>query len=264
MAKLSTEAEQRADESRKFDGFDNFSLPGVKSSVEELLNMVGHVEGIFSTYTKHDISHVNAMLEMLDWLVPPQTKEAMTPIDWLMIVVSVYLHDLGMLVTQEEYEQRMENPDFAKFLEGIQNDPEGTDYLDRIVGMKKDEEARFFYQEYVRFRHPERIREWITGRHSAHWGDPVKPIAEEIARILADLPSRFREHLGTVCRSHHEDSIEKLDLFPLCERYGPREAMANVQYAAVLLRTTDLLHVTGDRTHRTCAHDRRSRDALSY
>lgn len=248
MAELTTEAERQADKSREFKGFQNLSLPGVKQSVTEILSMIGRVEGIFATYTKHDISHVDAMLEMLDWLVPPSTKDAMTPIDWLLIVLSIYLHDLGMVVSQREFEQRMESPDFKQFLDKIENDPEGKEYLDRAQSMTDEERERFFYQEYVRFRHPARIHEWVTGRQSDHWGDRLKSIADEIARMMADLPQRFREHLGTVCRSHHEDNLDNTDVFPLCERYGNRNAMANVQYAAVLLRTADLLHVTQDRT----------------
>ncbi|MCP4248393.1 MAG: hypothetical protein GY778_15200 [bacterium] len=248
MIELRTEAELQADKARDFAGFKNLSLPGVKEDVAQLLDMIGRVEGLFSTYTKHDISHVDAMLGMLDWLVPQATKDAMTPIDWLMIVLSVYLHDLGMLVTLEEFEQRMENQDFREFLDKIENDPEGKEYLDRTERMTEEERERFFYQEYVRSRHPLRIREWITGRHSSHWGSTIKPIADEIAKILEDLPSRFRDHLGTVCQSHHDDNLERQDLFPLCARYGPKNAMANLQYAAVLLRTADLLHITGDRT----------------
>jgi hypothetical protein len=78
----------------------------------------------------------------------------------------------------------------------------------------------------------------------------VNAAAEEVHRLLRPLPTRFREHLGTVCESHHEEDLTDPLRFPLYEVIGQdigRESV-NVQYAAVLLRTADLLHVTHDRT----------------
>ncbi|WP_427501530.1 HD domain-containing protein [Methylomonas sp. MED-D] len=39
------------------------------------------------------------MLKNLDWIIPEQTKKVMSDADWLMIVLAVYFHDMGMLVT---------------------------------------------------------------------------------------------------------------------------------------------------------------------
>ena len=248
MIELNTEAERLADEARNLPGFKDFSLPGLKEKVADILSMIGR-EGIFSTYTRHDITHVEAMLKMLDWLIPPLTQDVMTPVDWLLTVLSIYLHDLGMLVTSEEYDRRMENQKFREFLDDINTDPKGKDYLARIEKMDANEKERFFYQEFIREHHAARIREWITGRHSIQWGETVKGIADEIKKLLDSLPTRFKTHLGNVCESHHLDNLDKIEFFPLCQYYGSDYIeTANVQYAALLLRTTDLLHVTKDRT----------------
>ena len=90
MAELISNAEKFADQSRNLTQFKNFSLPGVKDKVSAILNMIGRVEGIFSTYTIHSIEHVDEMLKSLDWLIPPDTQKAMTSVDWLMIVLSIY------------------------------------------------------------------------------------------------------------------------------------------------------------------------------
>lgn len=249
MVSLNSNAETIAEEARNLPAFKNFSLAGVKENVADILHMIGRERGIFSTYTKHDISHVDQMLNMLDWLVPPSTQKEMTPVDWLLTVLSIYLHDLGMVVTGEEYDRRMDNTKFREFLESLDKDADGRDYLARTEKMSPDEKNIFFYQEFIRMQHATRTREWITGRHSSRWGAAVKPIADEIVKILEHLPSRFRENLATVCESHHKDDLDKTAFFPLCQRYGnnPKE-LANVQYSALLLRTADLLHVTKDRT----------------
>jgi hypothetical protein len=243
-----THAEQEADKSRELPGFSNFSLPGVRDEVAAMLRLIGH-EGIFSTYTRHDISHIDAMLQMLDWLIPEKTQRAMTPVDWLMAVLGIYLHDLGMAVTYREFENRSANDQYTAWRKSLETTTDGLEYLARAHRMTPDEKERFFFQEYVRKGHASRIREWITGRHLRTWSSDVSVIATAVKELLERTPTRFREYLGVVCESHHRADLDKLDRYPIVARLGnhPGE-VANVQYAAILLRTADLLHVTQDRT----------------
>lgn len=249
MCELKTNAEKQALKATELPAFEKVALQGLKKEVAEMLNMIGRTNEIFSTYTKHDISHINAMLRHLDWLIPPSTQKEMTPADWLLITLSIYFHDLGMLVTADEFETRMENEAFKSFLERLKTDPKSQDYIGRAQKMSPAEQDRFFFQEFIRDNHASRIKEWITGRHSRHWGAPVKPITEAIAELMKPFPARFRENLATVCESHHSENLNKRELYPLSQRYGnePLE-IANVQFAALILRTVDLIHVTKDRT----------------
>ncbi len=249
MIELYTKAEKYASEACNLPAFRMVALGGIKEQVAEMLNLIGRVGEIFSTYTKHDISHVNAMLGHLDWLIPPDTQKEMTPTDWLLTTMAIYLHDLGMLVSGDEFGKRDENEAFRLFMEQLEQDPKSTDYLNRAKKMSNGERERFFFQEFIRENHPARIKEWITGRHLRYWGDTTKPIAEAISKMIDPFPARFRENLATVCESHHRDNLNRLDLYPLCQRYGNENAeIANVQYAALILRAVDLLHVTKDRT----------------
>jgi len=249
MTSCNTNAEIRAQKASELPDFKNFSLIGVKEKVASILDLIGRIDGIFSTYTIHNISHVDAMLNMLDWLIPPSTQEKMKPLDWLMIVLSIYFHDLGMVVTSKEYDKRMDNPKFVEFFESLDKDTEGQNYISRTEKMTSDEKERFFYQEFVRMQHATRIREWITGRHSSQWGETIRPITDEIGKIMEDLHSRFKENLAVVCESHHKDDLDKIERYPLCQHYGTHpDGIANVQYSALILRTADLVHVTNDRT----------------
>lgn len=246
---LTSRAEELAQKATALPEFRKMNLAGVKDKVAEILDLIGRTPGIFTTYTKHDISHINAMLRMLDWMVPPSTRGKMTPVDWLLVVLSIYFHDLGMFVPSAEYEGRTQNDEFVQFMEWLEKDTEAKDYLARAGAMKEEEREQFFYQEFVRQRHASRIREWITGQLSRHWGDGIKFIASEVGAILEALPTRFREHLALVCESHHKDDLNRVDIYPLFQKYGSlSDESANVQYAAMLLRTADLIHVTKDRT----------------
>jgi molecular chaperone HtpG len=250
MVSLGSYAEKKALIASDLPAFSGFSLREVKEKVAEALDTIGKVNGIFATYTKHDISHIDRMLSMLEWLIPPTTKKKMTTADWLIIVLSIYFHDFGMIVTNEEYDKRSDNPFFLDFLRKVNNDSEGKKYVSRIENMSKEEQEKFLYQEFVRSQHATRIREWITGNVPKYWGENIKSLSNEILKILEKLPTRSKQNLADICESHHKDDLDNISLYPLCQRYGDgnsEQEIANVQYAAIILRTADLLHVTQDR-----------------
>lgn len=248
MTVLPSRAEQSANEACRLAAFGAFNLTQTRRELEELLGRIGQY-GFFDEYTKHDITHIDAMLANLDWLITPQTREAMTPADWLLIVLSVYFHDLGMLVTKSEYDRRGES-DFVDFSKSTLTTPdaEGRDYFARLSGLNEQDREKFLYQEFVRYNHATRVRRWIEGNPSTDLG-ANEVMVGEIQRLLGSIEPVFKEDLAKVCESHHLDDLYDIKKYPVDQYYGSSEnERANVQFAAVLLRTVDLLHITRDRT----------------
>jgi len=244
---LETEAEKRAQKAEELPAFSGIKLLHIKRQVDELLGLIGR-DGIFDEYKKHDISHINEMLKILDWLISEDTKGIMSPADWLITVLAIYFHDLGMLVTKEEYEQRnssgyMEYRDKVLFA-----DDSGADYRTKVEQLPLDERERFLYQEFVRGHHAERIRNWIMGRAPEHFGITHDSMSE-VEDLLSTFDQQFRRDLALVCESHHLNDLNNFEKYKVSQPYGNSDKeTANIQYAAVLLRTADLLHITRDRT----------------
>lgn len=241
-------AEKHAAETQNLRAFGGFNLLHTKREVAKLLALIGS-NGIFDEYTKHDISHIDEMLELLTTtIIPVASQKLMTPADWLMIVLGVYFHDLGMLVTKFEYQRRDESgfPDFRAKL--LTDDDQGKDYQERVGRLEPDERERFLYQEFVRDHHAHRIRSWVVGSARDDYGI-THNTAEAIEKLLSPLGTAFRQDLGTVCESHHLDDLDNFKKYRTSQPYGtaPQEA-ANIHYSAILLRTADLLHMTADRT----------------
>jgi len=237
--------EKRASEAPKLEAFSQLSLHGIRQGVTKLLELIG-TEGIFREYTRHEISHVDRLLEMLAWIVPPATLSRMTVADYLMTTLAVYFHDLGMLVTRDEFEQR-DKSKFPEFKSTIFDGDEGKNYRDKVNKMPTDEAERFLYQEFVRQNHAERIRLWVTGKSHKDLGLADR-VVKEVNGLLSGLEGRFRRDLGIICESHHLYDLQDLDKYKTSQPYGPGlQETANLQYCAILLRTTDLLHVTRDR-----------------
>jgi hypothetical protein len=244
---LKLDAELRARQAEKLPAFDGINLLGIKRQLEELLALIGR-GGIFDEYTKHDISHVDAAIESLDWIVPETTKQIMTPADWLLSVLAIYFHDLGMLVTKNEYAGR-DASSFPEYRDRqLFGGQDGADYKARVEQLQPQDRERFLYQEYVREHHATRIRDWVMGRAPDHLG-VTHDTMTLVAKLLDPLGSRFRQDLALVCESHHLDDLQDFRKYKVSQPYGKTDQeAANVHYAALLLRAADLLHITKDRT----------------
>ncbi|MGN9793566.1 HD domain-containing protein [Streptomyces sp. OZ13] len=247
---LPSTAERLAVEACELHAFDGINLISVRRDVAELLQVIGSGE-IFDEYTRHDITHIDAMLDMLDWVIPQKTQQAMTPADWLLSVLGIYFHDLGMIVTKEEYENRSVTQfDHFKRTILLTDDDYGRDYKERMKELERRnvDVEKFLYQEFVRHYHALRVKNWITGNRTKDFGDSSK-VQAEVEKILSELSSSFRKDLALVCESHHLNDLDDIEKYHPSRPYGSKSAeTANVQYAALLLRTVDLLHITSDRT----------------
>ncbi|UPL48521.1 HD domain-containing protein [Hymenobacter sublimis] len=243
-----TKAELKAKEAINLPAFQGIDLNHIKSKVTQILSLIGR-ESIFNEYTKHDISHINSVLESLDWIIPKETADKMTDGEWLMIVLSIYFHDLGMIVTKEEYDNRNKS-NFPSFKEALLTSS-NLELVSKINKMEKDEKEKFLYQEFVRHKHAERVKAWIAGNPSNLLGCSSGAI-EEIGSMLSNLDQKFKKDLGIICESHHLDDLNDFSKYKTSYRYGnnPQEKV-NLHYCAIILRTADLLHITSDRTPST-------------
>jgi molecular chaperone HtpG len=243
---LPTQAEKEAKRAESLPAFHGLNLLHIRRQVTRLLKLIGG-DGIFDQFTAHDITHIDKMLDNLEWIIPDTTKNIMSPADWLMTVLSIYFHDMGMLVTAREFDNR-EQSGFPRYKSEILfGGSSGIDYKEKVQKLPADRVERFLYQEFVRSIHAERIRMWVTGKASDGLGI-TKDVSTAIDKLLEPLGEQFRRDLGLICESHHLNDLNELKKYKVAEPYGDSDAeTANLQYCAVLLRTADLMHITSDR-----------------
>ena len=244
---LTSEAEKRAEKAESLKAFSGLKLLHVKKQVAKILALIGR-DGIFDEYTKHDISHLDYMLESLDWIIPDGTKDKLTSSDWMMIVLSIYFHDLGMLVTKDEYKERYSNEIFNQYKSDVLEGKFGAEFKDKISKIVGDDQDRFLYQEYVRRTHAERIKYWIIGEKPNYQKIDLT-VVEEIQKLVATVLMKFKRDLAMVCESHHLSDLDNFEKYKVNQPYGTSaDEVVNVHYAALILRTADLMHITSDRT----------------
>lgn len=237
-----TPIEFKAQKACELDTFNTINIVGIKQKVQSMLGMIGR-DGIFDEYTKHDISHINQMLRLLDIIIPENTFSQLTEADSLLIVLSIYFHDLGMLVTKNEFKNRETNGSYLAFRSKYINDRRNAEALKPLA---EHERERFVYQEYVRKRHGQRISDWLTNSNEEDYDFEVVNI---VRGMVEGLKPMFIQDIARICVSHNEDDIDDFTKYPVKRSYGlTSKETGNVNYAAIILRTADMMHITSDRT----------------
>lgn len=243
---LPSAVERRAEQATKLEPFA-VNLSEVRRTTMHMLGEIGK-GGIFAQYTKHDISHIDELLQIAEWVVDEDSKNVMTSADWLMITLSIYFHDMGMLVTPDEFKNR-DKSEFPRFKEEILNGADSSpEYVARINQLDQEERERFLYQEFVRKTHAIRIRRWIEGNQDTDHGFAHSAV-EEVQRVIRNLDPTFKRDLALIAESHHLSDLDDLKKYNPRKAYGAStEETVNLQYCAMILRTVDLLHMRKDRT----------------
>lgn len=240
--KFTNFAEIQAEKAEGLSFCNGIKLSYIKEKVQAMLEMIGK-GGIFEEYTVHNIKHVDEMLKIVEWIIPDATRKIMTPAEWLMLTLAIYFHDLGMVVTKDEYENRNETS-FKEYKEKVIEETKQTEYGEYI----KSNDDTFLYQEFVRENHAIRIKQWIEGKQSNEFGE-AGVIRSEIDDIIKNLDRMFKMDLAMICESHHRDDIEDFSKYKIKKMYGNTDdERVNLSYIAVILRVADLLHITRDRT----------------
>src|SRR5258708_103853 len=216
---LTSFSEKQAEKAETLPAFRGFSLQAFKQKVADLLRLIEQGE-IFDLYTKHHMTQIDSMLHLLEWLIPENTQSIMSPADWLLIVLAIYFHDFGLLVTKKEFELRNLSG-FPEFRDNILFAGDGEDYRIKVEQEFSDHEEveRFLYQEFVRYKHAERIRTWITDAPSVSFGD-IDDTLQEIHQLLKPLSQQFRRDLAMVCESHHFDDLNDFKKYNVSRPYG--------------------------------------------
>lgn len=241
-----TLAEKKAVEAENLAAFQGIKLLYIRTQVEKMLALIGK-GGFFDEYTRHDMSHIDGMLKITEWIIPDSTKEHMSKADWLMLVLAIYLHDMGMLVSIQEFENRDKDHTYLEYRDQALSGELGIEYKNHILELG-DGQERFLYQEYVRSQHAARIKRWISGKYYEDPPEACKGIVNALDDVLGHLDAKFRRDLGLICESHHLNDLEDFEKYSPRARYGnSSDECVNLQYVAIILRTADILHITCER-----------------
>lgn len=236
-----TKVEKEALKALELNSFKALNLLDIKQKLASMLAQIGK-NNMFSEYTKHDITHVDGMLKLAETIIPNQYWENLTPTDWLLLVLSFYFHDLGMLITNAEFSNRNANRDFKKYLESLDSN---------ITSEQTTEYDRIIFQDFVRSQHGNRIYDWIKNARTVQ-NKEERPIEFLLNQMIGCLNNNILQDLALLCKSHQMDLNDCSSQLKTDVQYEQdTSSLTNLLYIAAILRTADLLHITSERTPET-------------
>lgn len=72
-------------------------------------------------YTKHDISHFEAIITNIEMLLGEDAIKALSPTDTWLLLHAAYLHDIGMVIECNKIEKNWESKEFQNYLQESEN-----------------------------------------------------------------------------------------------------------------------------------------------
>ena len=81
--------------------------------------------GSFPTYSKHDESHAKTVLHNIEMILGEKRIKELSASDCFMLLHTVYIHDIGMVITYEDRENIVKNDKFVDMIREMEdeNDP---------------------------------------------------------------------------------------------------------------------------------------------
>lgn len=189
-------------------------------------------------YTLHDPAHSAKIIEIMAKIIPAPVISGLNSIEIALLILSAYLHDIGMTCDRDEKESIIRSDEnfnilfksnVDKFQKFEQYKLEGNH---RVATFIQDQ----IFTEYLRRSHVKRSAEFIASNLSS--GE----------YILSYQGIPFYKLLIKICDGHGE-SVQKLkdnNIWPCETLIG--ENIVNVQFLSLILRLADILDLDSERT----------------
>ena len=221
------------------------------------------------TFTMHDPKHALKVAHLMWHILHPDRRKTLTPPEIAILVISAFIHDLGMALSPEEREKRfvptsdiwhrLELDETLKnamaHLKKQISDETISAHIRDLAHRKLCQAEEVLLCQDTRERHAsrERYKELLAQLQQFHIEDPTK--LPDVISCLSFAGDSFHDKLIEICTSHGQDidfllanddtNIER-PRFP--NDYTLGSCTADLHMCAVALRMADILDFDRERT----------------
>ncbi len=225
--------------------------------ISPILATIGR--GTFEDYTLHDSIHSRKLLHIAGYIIPNSVLESLSLLELTVIIMSCYVHDLGMVVIQQNKTTILKSQEFQTFLE---TNPEYIERIKDCEGKMSEvsQENRMPFLDVLGQIQDAAITKYVRPMHAS-----IKRYKElfDTLHLLRNYPdlfsiegTSFEEELLLICSSHNEptsflrkEDVNGSKVFDT-ECYVCNQKL-NMQFCAAVLRLADILDFDRERTPST-------------
>ena len=233
-----------------------------KRWIGQLLQITLHS---FPTYSKHDETHALSVLNNIEMILGQERIAELSATDCFVLLHTVYIHDIGMCITQQDRKDIVENENFIDMIDELQR--EGDDTTQNAIEVLKctdyqcdnsetyTEQMRKLYRAKldVYYAIIQLMASYRRGEHGDKAAERVyewtkKPEKLKTGFSMAGVPLKIFLAIAGCAQIHTEGSFDEIKKLPgkdggyASDYYHPR-------FIAVLLMLGDLLDMDNDRFH---------------
>ncbi len=204
-------------------------------------------------YTKHDITHCEAIITNIEMLLGEEAIKALSATDTWLLLHAAYLHDIGMVIECKKIEENWESKEFQDYLHELEDSNDESlaqnakliNTLGDKLGKKEDVIS---WPIRVRYAVTLLIADYYRRRHAEDSNSYIKDMGNTFHIDLGFnglIPQRLIMLLGDIVCLHTESSKKVLDLD--YRTNGFNADYAHPRFLAQMLRMGDLLDADNNR-----------------
>ena len=214
---------------------------------QKVTRYISSVVTSFPTYSTHDAVHSMNIISAIEKILGEKTVKRLSGIDTFLILMCAYMHDTGMLYSDEEVTRLWETEEFTEFLKcSIERTDEVGNAAKSINKAEMGEKCSVLeirravaviLMEYFRPRHGQRIKH-ITDARTSEFGSLLS-IDDSF------LPDRIIHNIYRISMAHNWTFEDILKEMPLSDSFGAEEF--HPRMIAYLIRMGDLCDMDNNR-----------------
>lgn len=231
--------------------------PEVMDTIENILNKAGSTP---KNFTLHDSAHSFRVAEQMWEIIPDETKEHLSDYELGLLLLSAYLHDIGMspdfdrldrhkeYLTTDEKDRLSEEEieEFQKWIDNIQEVDTINITKEKITDANVSDKLLAYY---IRHKHNDWSGEWIR---------------ENLETTKLAGYEAWTDDLILICQSHHE-GIKHLEKPAFDPKPVAGDDVVHPRYLAMCLRVADVMENDPGRTPEVILKHRSiSSDSIKY
>lgn len=204
-------------------------------------------------YTKHDISHCEAIITNIEMLLGEDAIRVLSPTDTWLLLHAAYLHDIGMAVECKKIEENWESKEFQDYLHELENSnddslAENAKFINSLGDKLGEKEDVIAWPVRVRYAVILLIADYYRRQHAEDSKAYIKHMGSAFQIDLGSnglIQQRLIMLLGDIVCLHTESSQKILDLD--YRTNGFNADYAHPRFLAQMLRMGDLLDADNNR-----------------
>lgn len=224
------------------------------AAIQPILNTVGR--DAFSDYTLHNPLHSRKLMHLSGYIIPEDVLNQLSSLELTVMIMSFYLHDLGMVLCYDDKASILSSDEFQAFIETKEQ------YSTKFSSIREDIASSTGGKKT-------QLENLLSQYQGAALTDYLRPQHACINRYIAVLDKvlddddkeklfqldgvSFRKELLQICQSHNDTCylLSKVDAAGKMEfdiEHHMCSQEFNMQYCAAVLRIADILDFDMERT----------------